>query len=99
MTRAARIWMPTTTFISICILLAPKIPWAASGCRLANRHEIRGLEGRPPDQAAVNVSLGKQLCRVVGLHAATIKNQHLVGLLRGRAQLGAQHRVNRLSLL
>ena len=44
---------------------------AQSGRSTANREEIRSRQGRAADQATVNIGLGKQCSRVVGLHTTS----------------------------
>src|SRR5690349_6010180 len=46
--------------------------------------EIRGLERRAADEAAVDVGLGEQARGVAGIHAAAIEDVHPLGMAGGR---------------
>jgi len=67
--------------------------------RARNGREIRRLERSATNQAAVDISLSKQLGRVVGLDAAAIQQRHLGRLRLSRLELATQECVNSLSLL
>lgn len=50
------------------------------------------------NQAAVNVGLGQQLCRVGGIHAAAVQQRHLGSSAVGLHQLRPQSGMHRLGL-
>ena len=70
----------------------------ALACRAADGDEVGGLQGGTADQAAVDVGLGKELGRVVGLDAAAVDDAHLRTPPGGSLQLGAQYLVHVLGL-
>jgi len=61
--------------------------------------KIGWFEGRPTNEATVNVGLGEQFGRVGGVHAAAVEDVHAIGVFRGGFELRAQDGVHGLGLL